>query len=160
MSKLNCGLCGVILLTGVLHVGYLLFARASVSEGIYFSNGTFIMSDGGATPMSNRIQFKSDGVYDYMQISSWYYDFFRRIDTASQRGYKLVTISAGYPQSISAPIYSDEDVVFNKAYYSKLGAPLTLYRLMGGQGELCFYIRELSKLRCFSHERARQHPPF
>ncbi|MCU1750247.1 hypothetical protein [Pseudomonas sp. 6D_7.1_Bac1] len=159
MIKLNTLLCGLIVAGGITHAGYSFLVQERAPNGTYFSTGVFIMSDGSTTPANLRMQLDNNNAYDFIQVGAWHHDFFRKIESRVSGNLKLKTVSASPSQEVPAPAYSDEDIVFNKAYSSKQGTTLTLYALPHDQNALCFYIKELSKVRCVSQNRPRSlHP--
>ena len=160
MSKVNPYLCALVLLSGLLHVGYWLLEQQRMPHGAYFASGVAILKDGRRLTVSSRLQFQADGVHNFEQTGAWYRDFSRTIQSRFRGSFKLSTISVSTPEGQQPPRYNDEDLVFNQAYYSKKGSLLTLYRLPTAASNLCFYLLELSKLRCFSEERPKTVPPF
>jgi hypothetical protein len=159
MIKLNTLLCSLIVAGGITHVGYSLWVRERAPNGTYFSTGVFVMSDGSTTPANLRMQLDNNNIYDFIQVGAWHHDFFRKIESRALGNLKLKTVSASPSQEVPAPAYSDEDIVFNKAYNSKQGTTLTLYALPRIQNTLCFYIKELNKVRCVSQNRSRSLGP-
>ena len=159
MIRLNSILCGLIVTFGVGHAGYSFLERAQPITGAYFSTGLFLMSDGSSTPVSIRIQLKSNSLYEYFQVGAWYQDFFRDVDAHIAGNFKLKNISSNSSKVTAPPSYSDEDIVFNSAYNSKPGALLTLYTLPHDKDTLCFYIKELNKVKCFGQYRSREPHP-
>lgn len=160
MSKVNPYLCALVVLLGCLHVGYWLLEQQRLPHGAYFDSGVAILSDGSQLTVNSRLQFQADEVHHFEQVGSWYRDFSRRVQRQLLGSFRLSTVSVSSSPDHPPPRYNDEDLVFNQAYYSKKGSLLTLYRLPSAASNLCFYLRELSKLRCFSEERPKLAPPF
>ncbi|MBX9755017.1 MAG: hypothetical protein K2X80_09705 [Pseudomonadaceae bacterium] len=160
MSKVNPYLCALVLLSGFLHLGYWLLEQQRMPYGAYFSSGVAILKDGTRLTVNSRLQIQADGVNNFEQTGDWYRDFSRKTQSRFRGSFKLRTASVSTPRDQQPPRYSDEDLVFNQAYYSKKGSLLTMYRLPTAASNLCFYLLELSKLRCFSEERPKAVPPF
>jgi hypothetical protein len=158
MSKVNPYLCALVLLSALLHLGYWLLEQQRMPHGAYFASGAVVLSDGRELKVNSRLQFQPDGVHNFEQTGDWYRDFSRKIEGRLLGSFKLSTVSVSTAPGQQPPRYSDEDLVFNQAYYSRKGSLLTLYRLPAAASNLCFYLLELSKLRCFSEERPRAVP--
>lgn len=153
MIRLNILLYGFIVFGGIAHAGYSLLNEKNMPNGTYFSNGVFLMSDGSITPINTRMQLKNNSIYDFVRVGAWHHDFFRTVESRTLGNFKLKTVSANPAQAVPAPPYSDEDIIFNMAYNNAQGVPLTLYAIPQDKKILCFYVKELNKVRCLSQKR-------
>lgn len=160
MTRCNLCLWGLALLLGGGHLGYSVLERFELPQGAHFSSGVALLGNGAVLTLHSRLQFQADGVYDFQQSNIGHTrEFFRQVADRLLGNLRLVTVSSRLSETPLPAGPGAEELAFNHAYYSKKGAPLTLYRLPVGEADVCFYILELHKLRCLSTERARSLPP-
>lgn len=156
MRRLNPCLLLVTLVFAVMHVGYFVSERVEKPLGAYFASGVLLLSTGKALRIDARLQFQDDGVHDYQQYEEWSRNAFRKTKNSLWGSLRLVTESAQVsPRRVLDNAPGDNDLAFAHAYYIKKGTPFTLYRLPSSPKNMCFYIRELSGLRCLSMERPK-----
>lgn len=161
MSKSNIGLLFLIALSGILHIGYSVLENLPILNGVAFSRGVILMSDNSQIYYNRRMEIKDGGLYEFMQSGTWYYDAYRKLVSTALGGVRTVTVSSGFPPHGEPPKYTDEEVVFTAAYFNKIGAPLTFYKIkLANTDSKCFYTLELQQLRCVGRERPRNplHP--
>ncbi|MHC8346681.1 hypothetical protein [Pseudomonas sp. RT6P73] len=146
----RASLISAIVLATTLHAIYIVLSQQPVFQGIYFASGTVISSSGTEYPSNLRLQSHGRQLHQFEAIHQ------------DSRKYtlKLVSSLAGSGRFIiqkdeNTPNYTlpiDRDISFNQTFLSTALSELTLYKLNTAGGSLCFYVKELSAVRCFGPE--------
>ncbi len=147
MRHLNAWLWGTVVLLLAAHTGYFFIEQLRPYD-TYFADGVSVFENGDVFPEYSRLQFQKDRVYDFQKSSDWSRLFSLGITDHAWGSITLSSISEMH-SPVSLQVENDDhELNFNRAYYSEIDTPLTLYRLPTDQETLCIYVSELRKLRC------------
>lgn len=147
MTRLNNLLCVLTILLLFAHGGYFLFEQ-KVPYGAYFASGISLFENGEVFTERSRMQIQKDRVYDF-QNGEW-----SRFLSMEIKNYIGGSLALRSTSEIVTPVksnvlHNDNEINFNQAYYAKGDTSLTLYRVFTETENLCFFITELHRLRCF-----------
>ncbi|WP_248916904.1 hypothetical protein [Pseudomonas moorei] len=157
MKRLTRPLYMAIACSVIAHLAYTYIEGGEPDNLTYFASGIFLMSNGVNIPVATRTQYRDYGLYEYIQVGPWYLDTLRTTTVRYQDNMQLKTQTVDASPDHVAPHYEDEDIVYSMAYTRKVGVSQTFYDVtpkdLKEQKVMCFYIKELQKLRCFSRTR-------
>ncbi|CAI8758938.1 hypothetical protein [Pseudomonas zeae] len=151
-SRLNVRTALIVtaLLLITLHVIYYGLSQKPVFQGIYFASGKIISSTGSEFFSNQRLQSHGRQVHEFEQINEESHKYTLKLLSSFAGSGRFVVDQDGANQRNSLPI--DRDISFNQTFMSTAMSELTLYKLGNKGGSLCFYLKELSAVRCFGPE--------
>ncbi|MHC8403418.1 hypothetical protein ACYZTX_29325 [Pseudomonas sp. MDT1-17] len=143
-------LISVIVLMIILHTIYTALSQQPVFQGIYFASGTILSSNGTEFPANLRLQSHGRQLHQFEEINQESRKYtLKRISSLAGSG-RFIIEKNEVTQKYTLPI--DRDISFNQTFLSTALSELTLYKLDTTGSSLCFYVKELSAVRCFGPE--------
>lgn len=140
-----------ILLLAALHVLYFTLSQKPVFQGIYFASGTIISSTGTEFSANLRLQSHGKQLHQFEQINQESQKYTLKLVSSLNGSGRFVIEKDEMGLKYSLPI--DRDISFNQTFLSTALSELTLYKINTAGGSLCFYVKELSAVRCFGPEQ-------
>lgn len=135
----------------ILHILYSAQSQQHLFQGIYFASGSIITSSGATYDANLRSQSHGRQLHLFEQINLESQKYSLRLVSSLFGNGRFITERDGAWLKSTTPI--DRDISFNHTYLSAASSELTLYKLKIASGSPCFYIKELSAVRCFGPER-------
>lgn len=119
--------------------------------GSYFAVGTVIFRTGEQVEVKSRIKFSNHGMLEFQKSGVWSRSAYREITRRMGSDFSSRTLSAeSVPmEKLSPALKLDDDLSFNQEYYLKRGGEFTYRSIYVGAEGVCFYVEELSRVRCF-----------
>lgn len=124
-------------------------------SGIFYYRAHLIPSEGEAPNLFSRVNFSDDELFEFQKspVAAWSRSASRKMVDAGGGNYVFKTVSASADRvETLLPTNVDDDVAFYQAYFSRLGGEYTFVRVHSQANGYCFYIKEISRVRCFGHE--------
>jgi hypothetical protein len=143
-------LIAAIVLLLMLHVAYCIGSQKPVFQGIYFASGKIISSTGSEFFTNQRLQSHGRQVHEFEQINEESQKYTLKLQSSFAGSGRFIVDKDEANHRNSLPI--DRDISFNQTFLSTAMSELTWYKLNNKGGSLCFYLKELSAVRCFGPE--------
>ncbi|MBB6155243.1 hypothetical protein HDC30_002466 [Pseudomonas sp. JAI115] len=148
--SLKTVLIGAIALLLALHVLYYTLSQKPVFQGIYFASGEIISSTGNVFSANQRLQSHGRQVHQFEQINEENQKYtLKLLNGLAGSGRFIIDKDEANQRNL---LSIDRDISFNQTFFSTAMSELTLYKLDNKGGSLCFYLKELSSVRCFGPE--------
>jgi hypothetical protein len=137
------------------HLAYTVESKHDPLQGNYFTSGVVLASDGKVLDYSIRLQADDENLFHYGLISGVSTEFVMRFVSGLFGSARMVTEGVVDKLPAEKILGLERDIVFSYSYVGKASSKLTMYRLNVESGSQCYYIRELSIVRCLGVERIR-----
>lgn len=148
--NLRAALIAAIAMLVILHAVYYVLSQQTVFQGIYFASGQIISSTGNAFSTNQRLQSHGRQVHQFEQIDQDSQKYTLKLISSLAGSGRFIIDKDETNQRNTLPI--DRDISFNQTFMSTAMSELTMYKLNNKGGSLCFYLKELSTVRCFGPE--------
>lgn len=149
-KRVKLGIAALLLI--IVHILYSAQTQRYLFQGIYFASGSIITSSGATYDANLRFQSHGSQLHQFEQINLESQKYSLRLASSLFGSGRLVIERDGAWPKNTIPI-ADRDIYFNHTYLSTPTSELTLYKLKTTSDSLCFYIKELSAVRCLGSER-------
>lgn len=143
-------LIAVIVVLVALHVVYYALSQRPIFQGIYFASGQIISSTGEIFSANQRLQSHGRQVHQFEQNNDENHKYTLKLLSSFAGSGRFIIDKDEANQKKALSI--DRDISFNQTFLSTAMSELTLYKLNNKGGSLCFYLKELSSVRCFGPE--------